>query len=227
MARLERGFVWAGGTIFVLSLAMTVWFEVVAWRHEKPFAGWSVVLYDAVLFSAFALHHSLFARPRIKARLSAVIPPRLVRSVYVWTASLLLIVVLAAWSDIGGVIYRTSGWLTVLYAAIQLSGVWTIAGAVRAIDPLELAGIRQEAGSQDLQTKGPYGLVRHPLYLGWILVVFGAAQLTGDRLAFAVITSSYLCIAVPWEEQSLDRAFGDAYARYKKRVRWRIIPYVY
>jgi protein-S-isoprenylcysteine O-methyltransferase Ste14 len=172
----------------------------------------------------------------VKDLITSVVPRRLERSVYVWVASLLLILTLLAWRDIGGTIYKTSGWLTGIYAAIQLCGVWTIAAAVRAIDALDLAGIRQEAASHefhqkaashDLQTRGVYGIVRHPLYLGWMLAVFGPAQLTGDRLAFAVITSVYLVVAVPWEERSLERAFGDTYVRYKTRVRWRIVPYLY
>jgi protein-S-isoprenylcysteine O-methyltransferase Ste14 len=227
MSRLERAFVWTGGGMFVASLAMTAWFEISIWGDPKPFAGWSVVLADTLIFSGFALHHSVFARDRVKALISSVVPARLMRSVYVWTASLLLILVLAFWQDIGGTIYQTSGWLAAVYAAVQLSGLWLIAGAVRAIDPLELAGIRQQTASQDLQTRGPYGLVRHPLYLGWILLVFGAAQLTGDRFAFAVISSAYLCVAVPWEERSLEATFGKTYAEYKKRVRWKIVPYVY
>jgi protein-S-isoprenylcysteine O-methyltransferase Ste14 len=46
-------------------------------------------------------------------------------------------------------------------------------------------------------------------------------------LTFAVVSTLYLVIAVPYEEQSLMRAFGDEYARYRQRVRWRIVPYVY
>jgi protein-S-isoprenylcysteine O-methyltransferase Ste14 len=105
--------------------------------------------------------------------------------------------------------------------------VLLIAGAVRAIDPLELAGIRKESTAQDLQTRGPYHLVRHPLYLGWLLIVFGPALMTGDRLTFAIITSVYLFIAVPWEERSLEQAFGPQYRRYKEEVRWRIVPFLY
>src|SRR5712692_2577406 len=78
-----------------------------------------------------------------------------------------------------------------------------------------------------LQINGPYRLVRHPLYLGWMLTVFGAAHMTGDRVAFAVITSLYLVIAIPWEERSLERTFGDAYRQYKGEVRWKAIPYVF
>jgi protein-S-isoprenylcysteine O-methyltransferase Ste14 len=34
-------------------------------------------------------------------------------------------------------------------------------------------------------------------------------------------------VAIPWEERSLLRMFGESYARYKRNVRWRMIPYVY
>jgi methanethiol S-methyltransferase len=78
-----------------------------------------------------------------------------------------------------------------------------------------------------LQIVGPYRWVRHPIYLGWMLVVFGAAHMTGDRLTFAVISSLYLVVAVPWEEQSLRQSFGADYDRYKQQVRWRILPYLY
>ena len=40
--------------------------------------------------------------------------------------------------------------------------------------------------------------------------------MTGDRLAFAAITTLYLVVAIPWEERSLVRSFGDDYARYTR-----------
>lgn len=227
MIKLERLFVWAGGAMFVGSLALTAWWFAVQWARPEPFGGWSAVVLNAALFSGFALHHSLFARSRVKLAVAALVPGRLVRSCYVWLASALLILVLAAWQPVGAVLYGTDSWLSWVHHAIQLCGVVLIAGAVRAIDPLELAGIREETGGQDLQTSGPYHLVRHPLYLGWLLIVFGPGLMTGDRLTFAIVTTMYLFIAVPWEERSLEQSFGQQYRRYKQEVRWRIVPYLY
>jgi hypothetical protein len=227
LTRLERAFVWIGGAIFVASLGVFAWFYGVVWGRHRPVSNAAFLGFDIVLFSAFALHHSLFARPWIKARLTTLIPERLMRSFYVWIASLLFIAVVLAWRPVGGVLYTSSGGLAIVHAGIQLLGLWFIAGAVRAIDPLELAGIRLESSTADLQTRGPYGVVRHPLYLGWILVVFGPATMTGDRFAFAVISSAYLFIAVPWEERELEGVFGAKYVKYKKDVRWRIVPFLY
>ena len=144
-----------------------------------------------------------------------------------WIASALLILVFIAWRPVGGVLYRTTGWPADAFAAVQLSGVWFIAQSVRAIDALELAGIRPSRGLGALQVVGPYHLVRHPLYLGWMLALFGAGDMTGDRLVFAATSSLYLIVAIPWEERSLARSFGASYASYKRQVRWRIVPYVY
>jgi protein-S-isoprenylcysteine O-methyltransferase Ste14 len=78
-----------------------------------------------------------------------------------------------------------------------------------------------------LQIVGPYRFVRHPLYSGWLLMTFGAAHMTGDRLIFAGISALYLLIAMPLEERSLRRSFVEAYADYARMVRYRIVPYVY
>ena len=50
--------------------------------------------------------------------------------------------------------------------------------------------------------------------------------MTGDRLAFALLTTSYLVVAIPWEERSIERAFGETYRHYKERVPWRVLPYL-
>jgi protein-S-isoprenylcysteine O-methyltransferase Ste14 len=222
----ERVFVWLGGVVFVGSLGFCAYCYSVRWavphRGDPP-----AVAFDAVLFSMFAMHHSVFARTRAKDWLSRLVPERLLRSVYVWIASLLLVTVCAAWMPIGGEVYRHAGWLGVPHALAQLVGIWLIARSVRTIDALDLAGIRGQSASEGLQTAGPYRLVRHPLYLGWVLAVFGPALMTADRLAFAAITTAYLVIAIPWEERSLRAAFGNDYERYTRLVRWRLVPYVF
>ena len=60
-------------------------------------------------------------------------------------------------------------------------------------------------------------MVRHPLYLGWALVVFGVPDMTTSRFLFACISTAYLVIAIPWEERSMVDTFGDSYRQYAKR----------
>jgi protein-S-isoprenylcysteine O-methyltransferase Ste14 len=222
----HRALVWTGGGLFVAALGLTAWLFLIPMGREAPFAGWAAVVADVLLFGAFAVHHSVFARSGARRILERVVPEPLVRSTYVWMASVLLAGVCLLWREVGGRVYGATGVAAVLLAAVQVVGLWFTAAGVRAIDPLELAGIRP-AGEVELQTRGVYQLVRHPLYLGWMLMVFGAAHMTGDRLTFAVVTSAYLLLAIPWEERSLEQQFGERYRRYERSVRWRVIPGVY
>lgn len=225
---LERGFVWAGGGMFVTSLSLTAWWYTFRFGQTRPLTGWISIAIDGLLLSIFAFHHSAFAREPIQRRLASLIPTRLLRSTYVWIASSLLILTYALWQPVGGTMFRVEGWGAWIFAIVQLTGVWLIAQSARAIDPLELAGIRNSKTTDvELQTSGVYGIVRHPLYFGWLLCVFGAAHMTGDRLTFAVLTTTYLVIAMPWEERALEREFGQRYRLYKQAVRWRILPYLY
>jgi protein-S-isoprenylcysteine O-methyltransferase Ste14 len=226
MTRREFAFVWLGGGAFVGALVFCVYAYLVRWARPAPFHPPAIAV-DMALFSAFALHHSVFAHDPIKPRLAAMVTPRLVRSFYVWIASLLFVMACGWWQPIGGEVYRASGWLAAAGVAVQVAGLLLMAQSVRAIDALELAGIRLASSATALQTAGPYRVVRHPLYLGWMLCTWGASHMTGDRMAFASISACYLVVAVPWEERSLARQFGAAYRHYQSRVKWRIVPYIF
>src|SRR6266700_4067459 len=97
---------------------------------------------DVALFTRFAAHHSLFARDGAKKRVGRLVPQRLLRSLYVWIASLLLLAVLALWAPIGGRVYQVTGIAAWALAIVQIGGVILIARSVASIGPLELAGIR-------------------------------------------------------------------------------------
>jgi methanethiol S-methyltransferase len=224
--RFDRILAWAGGGVFVASLAiLAAW--LVSLGSPSPFGGWAPIVFDSVLFLVFATHHSLLARPGAQKMMQHIVPEHLLRTVYVWTASILLILVCWLWQPIGGQVFRTIGSRTLVHTAVAVAGLILIVLSVRAIDALELAGIRKSHGSSTLQITGPYRIVRHPLYLGWMLIVFAPANMTGDRLFFAAISSAYLIVAIPWEERSLEAVFGSTYVDYKRRVRSRVIPYVY
>lgn len=224
---LRRTFAWTGAALFAVSLLTTGWlYLVILGRpHEGPEP--SAAVLDGLLFAVFATHHSLFARSSVKRFVALAVSESLVRSVYVWAASLLLISVCLLWRPVGGTVYSRSGLSAVPFWLVQLFGVGLILGAVRAIHALGLAGLEPARTRDELQVTGVYGQVRHPLYLGWILVTAGTAHMTGDRAIFAAVTTVYILLAIPWEERSLAREFGAGYDRYRAQVPWRVLPYVY
>ncbi len=220
--------VWLGGAAFVVSLTVALVGFYVGMRPAPAGAdAASATLVDTLLFGVFALHHSLFARAGLKRWLTSRVPPHLERSIYVWTSSLLLIIVITNWQPLPGRAYQHEGWAAIPHWLVVLAGLWLTARATKAIDALQLAGIRQglqTPPSDRFQIVGPYLFVRHPIYLGWMLMVFGVPDMTWTRFVFAAVSSAYLIVAIPFEERSLVEAFGDGYREYRRTVRWRIVP---
>jgi protein-S-isoprenylcysteine O-methyltransferase Ste14 len=220
---------WLGGAAFVAALATCAHFFVV--RLATPgAASWPVPLalaWNAALFVVFAAHHSLMARADAKKRLTQWVPAAYERSIYVWLASALLVLVTLAWRRVPGMVYTVPAPWTWLFVVVQAAGVALTVVAARVLSATDLAGIRQVARRPprtDVQVVWPYTLVRHPIYLGWALIVLAAPVMTVDRLWFAAITTGYLVIAIPWEERSLSAVAGPAYQAYRQRVRWRMVP---
>lgn len=224
---------WLGGVLFVASLgAFVVTYGITLGMPAAATAGspWAAVLADVALFSVFALHHSVMARTGAKAWLTRRVPRELERSVYVWIASLLFLAVCLLWQPVPGSLWRADERTIWLCRAMQLLGGWLTLRSAGMLDALELAGIRQVIGRPRpvrFWAEGPFGLVRHPIYLGWLLIVFGTPEMTMGRLVFAVTSSAYLVLAIPWEERSLVESFGETYRAYQRQVRWRLIPGVW
>ncbi len=86
--------------------------------------------------------------------------------------------------------------------------------------------IHEQAGQQVVDT-GIYGLIRHPLYAGNLLMFAGTALWLGS-LAALLATSAHLA-ATLWRiglEEGYLRANLPSYADYARRVRARLIPFV-
>ena len=229
-----RAFAVIGGLLFVFSLAYFL-VRYRAFGHPSgPWTsdGWTPAAIDVGLFTLFALHHSVFARTGIKALISARISAPLERATYVWISSLLFVLILWAWAPVPGMLWHVTGvgrWLlhAGFAAGLILTGV-----AASALDPLELSGVRQAFGWPDrddraLSTTGAYGVVRHPIYLGWALMVWSVPAMTGTRLVFAAVSTLYLVVAIPFEERQMRHTMGRPYEEYARTVRWRMLPGVY
>jgi protein-S-isoprenylcysteine O-methyltransferase Ste14 len=233
-----------GAGLFVLSLSYFIYryWLVFGTPAEGPVRT-VLVVWNVTLFSVFALHHSVFARERIRRTITRLLGP-LERSFYVWLASLLFIAVCKLWLPLPGTIWEVSGVARIALLLLQIGGITFSVFSAAAIDIWELAGVRQlnsqlpTTNSQPLptpnsqkefhfKTTGPYGLVRHPIYLGWFLIVFCVGTMTMTRFVFSVVSCAYLLLAIPLEERSLRAASGGAYDRYMQQVRRKLIPGLY
>ena len=124
-------------------------------------------------------------------------------------------------------------YLPALAALVGLGIALTAAGAAFAIVARLYLGqnwsttatIKQD---HELIRRGPYGLVRHPIYTGTLIAVIGTAMVSGeirDLLALPLATLGFWLKARS-EERLLMSNFGDRYAAYRREVRGAIIPHV-
>ncbi len=224
-----------GAVMFVASLALggkayVQRFDAVAPAGTSP---WGPLATNVALFSAFALHHSLLARTRLKQWVHARVGTDTERALYVILASALYLACTRLWIPLPGTWYALTGLWWWVGTGVQVVGVLVTLLAARTLSLKELMGLdpsRQATTYDDappLETRGLYRVVRHPIYFGWVLFVAGAPLMTSTRLLFAVISVAYLIIAIPFEERSLVENFGEPYRAYRRQVRWRMLPGVY
>ena len=80
----------------------------------------------------------------------------------------------------------------------------------------------------ELIMRGPYGLMRHPIYSAILLMFVGTVLAVGtiEALAGLLLIVASLWIKLRREEQLMIRQFPDEYPAYRRRVK-RLIPYIW
>lgn len=225
---------WGGAAAFVASLSFFLFSYDITYGVAATGESYLVpIVWNVILFSVFALHHSLFARSGLRDRIGHAVRS-LERSIYVWVSSVLLILVCAWWNPIPGVMWEVSSQPAVLLLRIvHIAGIVLSIASAAAIDIWVLSGVSQiypaskSARTDGFKSTGLYGLVRHPIYTGWFLTVFAMPTMTLTQFVFAVVSSAYVLIAIPFEERSLVASTAGAYERYKRKVRFRVVPGIY
>jgi protein-S-isoprenylcysteine O-methyltransferase Ste14 len=226
---MPRLFALIGALLFVGSQIYFVFSYAVRFGADAPFSVGvpAAIGVDVLMFSLFALHHSLFARIRLKTWIDRFAGRGLERPIYVWISSVGFLLLCFYWQPVAGLAWRATGAAAALLELAQCSGVVLTVAAARQLDVLALAGLRPHGRADAIVDTRLYRLVRHPIYLGWFLFVWCAPLMNGTRLVFAVVSCLYLLAAVEFEERDLRRTFGQAYERYESTVRWKIVPGVY
>jgi protein-S-isoprenylcysteine O-methyltransferase Ste14 len=78
-----------------------------------------------------------------------------------------------------------------------------------------------------LVRRGPYRVVRHPIYSGLLLAIIGSSMATGPGLLVAAIAGgAYFIASLRVEEADMAAAFPDEYREYASHTK-RLIPFVY
>lgn len=182
---------------------------------------------DLALIAAFGLQHSVMARPGFKAVWTRIVPRPIERSIYVLAASLVLMLLFALWCPIPGSVWQVDAPAArILLWGLFASG-WLIALlSTFLLNHFELFGLSQVVRNLRNRADAPpvfrmplfYKLVRHPLYAGFFIAFWATPSMTYGHLLLAVGMSTFMLIAIQYEERDLIDTFGADYVAYRRRV---------
>jgi len=119
-------------------------------------------------------------------------------------------------------------WLTWVGVAIMICGIVFRQYVIIVLGKFFTAQVQIQA-DHELIKAGPYRYIRHPSYLGILILALGLG------IALANWISLLLCIVLPFigimrrirvEDKALEKYFGKQYQDYRKST-WAFIPYIY
>lgn len=187
----------------------------------------AALLVNVLLLSLFAVQHSVMARQGFKRWWARIVPVSLERSTYVLLATACLVLLMALWHPVTATVWDVSApWLRTSLVVVSLAGWLLVLASTFLISHADLFGLRQvlaAARSRPLPayrfvTPYWYRLVRHPIYLGFVIAFWVTPTMSIGHLLFAVATTGYILVGIQLEERDLVQAFGDEYRAYRRRV---------
>lgn len=176
----------------------------------------AAILIDAPLLLLFALQYSFMARPAFKRWWTNIIPPALERSSFVLLSGLCLMLLMWQWQPIGGIVWSVDDSVaeTVL-SILYLAGWGIVLISTFLINHFDLFGLRQvwlyfigrPYTTLPFRLPDFYRLVRHPLYLGFLIAFWSTPVMTVAHLLFAMLVTLYIITAIQFEERGSVHAF--------------------
>ncbi len=202
-----------------------------------------VVAKIVVVFILFAFIHSLCVQEWVKRFFARVVGERAARGLYrflyiLFSAITTMAAFLYIYSLPDYYIFRGPAWFRWSMHIIQLVGLLFAASTFRTLDNLEFMGIKQfikflkgEEIEGDIEgitinrliTTGAYGVVRHPMYLGGLIIFSFEPNITRNWLTVTVLADLYFIYGAIAEEKRLKKHFGKEYEEYMNRVH-RFLP---
>jgi uncharacterized membrane protein len=225
MLRLWSGFGWATHGLFLVAVYFLYRF-LRGYDVPPPLGSASDLAVDVALALQFAVLHSWLLLPSVRAWLTRWIPSPGYGVFYCFATCLSLGLVIGAWRPCGNVVWNLTGFerTTVLLCFF--------AGWVALFYSLSLTGLGYQTGwttwrlwmrgqpipRRGFEPRGAYAVLRHPVYLSFLSLIWFTPVMTYDRAVLVAVWTVYIFIGSYLKDRRLLHYMGDAYRRYQARV---------
>ena len=184
------------------------------------------IVRDCGLALLFAVSHSVMLVPQTRKRLTRIIPAPFYDSTFCIVTCLSLLLLMFGWRTSQRVLWEASGvslaairvcfyasWVALFYS-LALTGL----GYQNGWTPFYYWLRGQKAPRREFKPRGAYKLIRHPVYLSFLGLVWFTPHMTLDHAALTGIWTAYIFYGSFLKDRRLEHFIGEPYRAYQRRV---------
>lgn len=186
---------------------------------------WAFVV-DVALALQFSVVHSVLLLPSVRKRLTRHIPQPAYGLFFCVCTCVTLLIAILGWRPYGGAIWQLSGGPRIAMQA-AFYGAW-----VALFYSLALTGLGYQTGwttwrlwargkkvpPREFRPRGAYCVMRHPVYLSFLCLVWFTPCMTYDRAVLTAAWTAYIFYGSHLKDQRLLHYLGDRYRIYQAHV---------
>ena len=186
-----------------------------------------ILIFDTCLSLVFFIQHSTMPRRFFQNWLSKHVHKDLHGAIFTICTGIPLLAVSILWLKSEHVLIPVNGVYRYLMHFVFFLGAAGFYWGVKSLGTFDIFGIapipnrlKGAPPPPDIPftVRGAYRFVRHPLYLGTLLMIWSCPNLTSDRLLHNILWTIWIVVATILEEGNLKYTFGEAYSKYQKQV---------
>lgn len=199
-------------------------------RHSLVLA----LLINTGLIVLFGIQHSVMEGKNFKSSWTKIVPKQVERNIYVLISGILCILIALFWSPIKGIIWEFQAGKIGFYITYGFFflGIVVLLTSTFLINHFELFGLQQSylhmmqrsARQPRFTTFALYQIVRHPIYLGLIMILWFTPVMSLTHLSLSLLFTVYIFVGIYFEEKDLIKEYGNTYHQYKKNIP-SVIPF--
>jgi len=193
----------------------------------------AALVLNVLLCMIFFIPHSVMVRKPFQRWLEGIFPSVFTGAIYSITSGIGLLILVFLWQQSSAVLISLQGlprlFCRMLFLFAIAGNIWGNR-SLSHLDPLGIKSIRYRLRGKDVQPQpfvieGPYRMVRHPLYLFSLMMIWSFPDLTSDRLLFNFLWTAWIIIGTLLEERDLVNTHGKMYQAYQQKVPM-LIPFI-